>query len=122
MASAHETTRLISADKVEGTAVYNSAGDKLGNIKNVMIDKVSGEVAYATMASGGVLGVGSDFYALPWNALTYNTDLGGYELSVDKERLQGAPAASETDLVHNLEDQTYGAKVHDFFGTRPYWQ
>lgn len=122
MASAHETSRLISADKVEGTSVYNTTGDKVGSIRNVMIDKVSGEVAYATMASGGVLGIGSDYFAVPWNALTYNTDLGGYEISVDRERLQGAPAASEEDLVSQLEDQVYGAKVHDFYGTRPYWQ
>ena len=47
---------IIAADKVEGTAVYNMAGDKVGTIKNVMIDKLSGKVVYATMASGGVLG------------------------------------------------------------------
>jgi sporulation protein YlmC with PRC-barrel domain len=122
MASAHETTRLISADKVEGTAVYNTAGDKVGNIKNVMIDKTSGKVAYATMASGGVLGIGSDYYALPWNALTYNTDLDGYQVAIDSERLETAPAASEADLVQHLQDPNFGASVHDFYGTRPYWQ
>ncbi len=122
MASAHETSRLISADKVEGTAVYNISGDKVGNIKNVMIDKELGKVAYATMASGGIMGMGSDYFALPWNALTYNTDIGGYRLDVDKNKLEGAPAASEDNLVHDLEDQNFGSKVHDFYGTRPYWQ
>ncbi len=122
MASAHETSRLISAEKVEGTAVYNIAGDKVGNIKNVMIDKVSGQVAYATMASGGLLGMGADFFALPWNALKYNVDRGGYEVNIDNERLHDAPAANESELLDDLEDQTYGAKVHDYYGTRPYWQ
>ena len=122
MATAQETSHLISADKVEGTAVYNISGDKVGNIKNVMIDKVSGKVAYATMASGGILGIGSDFYALPWNALTYSTDIEGYKLDVDREKLEGAPADSEDNLVHSLEDESFGEKVHDYYGKRPYWQ
>lgn len=122
MATAHETSRLISADKVEGTAVYSTAGDKIGSIKNVMIDKLSGKVAYATMASGGMMGIGSDYYALPWNALTYNADLGGYAVAVDPERLQAAPAASESDLIGKLQDETFGTTVHEYYGTRPYWQ
>lgn len=122
MATTHETNQLISADKVEGTAVYNTAGEKVGSIKNVMIDKISGRVAYATMGSGGILGMGENYFALPWNALTYNTDLGGYQLDVDREKLQSAPAASEDELVTSLQDQDYGRKVHDFYGTTPYWQ
>lgn len=122
MATTQESNQLISADKVEGTSVYNTAGDKVGNIKNVMIDKISGRVAYATMGSGGMLGLGESYYALPWNALTYNTDLGGYQLDVDREKLQGAPVASEDELAANLQDQNYGRKVHDFYGTTPYWQ
>ena len=64
---------IIAADKVEGTAVYNMAGDKVGSIKNIMIDKLSGKVVYATLASGGVLGVGTKYYALPWNCLLYTS-------------------------------------------------
>ena len=74
------------------------------------------------MSSGGILGMGSDYFALPWNALTYNTNIGGYQLDIDSNKLEGAPAASEDNLVHDLEDQTFGVKVHDYYGTRPYWQ
>ena len=122
MASAHETSGLISADKVEGTAVYDTSGDNVGTIKNVMIDKISGQVAYATMASGGVLGIGSDYYALPWNALKYNTSLGGYEIQMGRDKLQGAPAASESEVISKLEDRSFGTKVYDYYGTKPYWQ
>ena len=122
MASAYETTRLIAADKVEGTSVYSLSGEKVGNIKNVMIDKSSGRVAYATMSAGGVLGIGSDYYALPWNALHYNTDVDGYQLDVDRHKLEGAPVASEDDLVHRLEDRDFGNKVHTYYGTDPFWQ
>jgi hypothetical protein len=60
---AKETSRLISADKVEGTAVYNPAGEKIGKIENVMIDKLTGKVAYAVMSFGGFLGIGDKHYS-----------------------------------------------------------
>ena len=122
MASAHETTRLISADKVHGTAVYNLTGEKIGSIKNIMIDKSSGRVAYATMSAGGVLGIGSDYYALPWNALRYNTEVDGYQIDVDRSKLEGAPVAKEDDLVTRLEDKEFSNKVNTYYGTDPFWQ
>ena len=51
-----ETGGLISASKVNGTNVYNTEGDSLGSIYDVMIDKLSGQVAYAVMSFGGILG------------------------------------------------------------------
>ena len=108
---------IIAADKVEGTAVYDVAGDKVGSIKNIMIDKLSGKVLYATLAAGGVLGLGTKYYALPWNVLTYNTDLGGYQLDVDREKLEAGPAASEEELTQKLEDKDWGRKVYDYYGS-----
>ena len=100
-----ENYDVIAADKVEGTAVYNMAGDKVGTIHNVMIDKLSGQVVYATLASGGVLGVGTKYHALPWNVLTYKTDLGGYQLDIDREKLEAGPAATEEELTRNFVDE-----------------
>ena len=76
--NARETTALIGSDKVEGTDVYNARGDHMGSIEHVMIDKRSGQVAYAVLSFGGFLGMGSDYYPVPWAALTYDTTLGGY--------------------------------------------
>ena len=86
-ASVRETARLISSDKVEGTAVRRSNGDKVGTIDRVMIDKHSGRVAYAVMSFGGFLGLGSDYYPLPWSLLTYSERLGGYEVNVTEDQL-----------------------------------
>ena len=77
-----ETSTLIGSDKVEGTPVYRLNGDSVGQIERVMIDKLTGKVAYAVMSFGGVLGMGEDYYPLPWSVLTYNTALGGYEVNV----------------------------------------
>jgi sporulation protein YlmC with PRC-barrel domain len=115
-----ETTRLISADKVEGTNVYNVRGDKLGSIENVMIDKMSGKVAYAVMSFGGFLGMGDKHHPLPWQVLKYDTDQGGYIVDLDKDMLEGAPAYGDDDRV-NWADETWGKKVHDYYGVPPYW-
>ena len=56
-----ETTSLIGSDKVDGTAVYGSDQQKIGSIQRVMIDKVSGQVAYAVLSFGGFLGMGEDY-------------------------------------------------------------
>lgn len=73
-----ETRRLIASNKVEGTAVYNRLGEQIGTVYNFMVDKVSDQVAYVVMSFGGLLGIGESYHPLPWKALTYNTDLGGY--------------------------------------------
>jgi hypothetical protein len=60
-----ETSDLISSHKVEGTAVYNRQGEKLGSIHSVMIDRASGKVAYAVMSFGGFLGMGDRYHRCP---------------------------------------------------------
>jgi hypothetical protein len=54
---------LIGSDKVQGTAVYRSNGEKVGNIARVMIGKQSGKVGYAVMSFGGFLGICSSTQA-----------------------------------------------------------
>ena len=68
-------SHVISSDKVEGSAVYNVNGDKLGSIDDLMIDKLSGQVRYAVLEFGGFLGMGTDRYPLPWSMLKYDTSL-----------------------------------------------
>ena len=87
-----ETGRLIASNKVEGTAVYNRAGERLGSVYNFMVDKVSGQVAYAVMSFGGFLGIGDSYHPLPWKSLTYDTSMGGYVVDLDRSRLEGAPS------------------------------
>ena len=88
-----ETTErnLIAASKVTGTSVYDIAGDKIGSVSDIMIDKLSGRPAYAVMSFGGLLGMGVKYYPLPWDALKYNERLGGYEIKFGKARIEGAP-------------------------------
>ncbi len=86
-----ESLDLIASNKVEGTNVYNPAGEKLGSIYNFMVDKFSGQVEYAVLQFGGFLGIGSDYYPVPWQLLDYDEDKGGFVVDVSKQTLESAP-------------------------------
>ena len=109
-----ETVDLIGSDKVEGTAVYDAHGEKIGSIERVMIDKRSGQVAYAVLSFGGFLGIGSDYYPIPWASLKYDTILGGYRLDITEEQLKGAP--KYTGDSWDWEDRARGRQVYDYYG------
>src|SRR5215203_1402054 len=83
---------LIESDRVDGTSVYDAAGNKIGSIKRLMIDKMSGKVAYSVLSFGGFLGMGEEEHAIPWNKLTYDPTLGGFRTDITEEQLKGAPS------------------------------
>lgn len=118
--SARETDNLIGSDKVEGTAVYRSNEDRIGTIERVMIDKSTGKVGYAVMSFGGILGIGDDYYPIPWSLLTYNEKLGGYEVDITEDQLKGAPKLRDHD-EWSYEGRAREAELLDYYGSYPYW-
>jgi sporulation protein YlmC with PRC-barrel domain len=108
--------RLIAASKVNGTAVYNKTGDRLGTVYDVMLDKVSGRTEYAVLSFGGFLGIGNKYHPLPWNQLTYDTGLGGYVLGLDRDRLERAPTYATDEL--GLWDETRTRDIDAYYGGR----
>ncbi len=78
---------IISSNKVEGASVYNAAGEKLGSIDDLMIDRASGQVKYAVLEFGGFLGMGKDRYPIPWSMLRYDGKQDGYFAPLDKAKL-----------------------------------
>jgi hypothetical protein len=115
---ADETEFLIASDKVEGTAVYNPNGDKLGSIRNFMVDKETGQVEYAVLEFGGFLGMGTDFYPVPWPALEYDEEQSGYVIDIDKEFLESAPkfAANQRPSFTS----SYSEQVNHAYGMDEY--
>lgn len=111
---------LIAGSRVAGTAVFNTAGERLGSIQDVMIDKASGRVAYAVLSFGGFLGIGDRHHPLPWGALTYDTGLRGYVVRLDREQLEGAPVLGE-DADAMWQDRAWAERVHAHWNIAPYW-
>ena len=112
---------LIESDRVEGTAVYDAAGRQIGSIRRLMIEKLSGQVAYAVLSFGGFLGIGADEHAIPWSKLDYDTGLGGYRTDITEERLRGAPSFSR-DPAHDWSDRERERELHDYWKSKYYWR
>lgn len=112
-----ERSAYIASDRVEGTAVYNPAGDRLGSISRLMIGKQTGQVECAVLSFGGFLGIGNDHYPLPWRMLNYDVEKGGYVVDLDKERLHDAP---HYDLGREPEfDEAYTRALYTYYGISP---
>jgi len=109
---------LMGAHTLLGNDVYNRDGDDLGDIKEFMIDMASGRVAYAVLSYGGLLGMGDKLFAVPWAALTLDTENKRFTLDLEKSALKDAPGFDK-DRWPAMSDRTWASGVHKFFGT-PY--
>lgn len=114
MSATRPTHDVISSKRVEGTTVYNDAGARIGSIDHLIIDKISGQVRYAVMEFGGLLGVGPDRYPIPWNLLHYDTTKDGYVVPLDEVRLEQAPRHGIDDAPNY--DDAYDSSVKAFYG------
>ena len=112
--SANVSHPLIESHHVEGTAVYDATGKKIGTIKRLVIEKVSGHVVYAVTSFGGFLGLGSETHTIPWEQLHYDPALHGYKTPITEERLHKAPEFSRRDdaLLSGHERQ----QLSDYYG------
>jgi hypothetical protein len=111
---------LIASDRVEGTAVYDPNGKHIGTVKRMMIEKVSGRVAYVVMSFGGFLGVGGDTYILPWDTLKYDTSMEGYRTAITEEQVRGAPTFYQK-ADYDWSDRERERELHDYYRAKYYW-
>ncbi len=91
------TTPTLSSDTLIGDPIKNRAGEQLGTVKEVMFDLENGRIAYLVMASGGFLGMGDSYFAVPWSMLTVDTDAHAVVVDVDKETIESAPGFDKDD-------------------------
>ena len=109
---------LMGADTLIGENVVNANEEDLGEIKEIMLDMQTGQVAYAVLAFGGFLGMGEKLFAVPWQALHLDTVNKRFVLGVEKDRLKSAPGFDK-DAWPDMADTTWAGDVHDFYGTDP---
>ena len=91
-----EDAQLVSATTLTGQPLLDNKGAKLGVIKDIFVNRVTGQVEFVIGATGGLLGVGEKFHPLPWSALAYNATPEGYVVSVGKEAIRAAPPMTAT--------------------------
>ena len=100
--TANKVSSLIGMD------VRNSHDERLGEIKDIVVDLPSGKVAYAVLSVGGFLGIGDKTIAVPSSAFTVAPDQNRLVLNADKAKIQNAPAFAR-DTWPDLNSQTWSA-------------
>ena len=117
-----QTTYLqtLSSSSIHGTDVKNMQGEDLGSVEDLMIDLQEGRIAYAVLSFGGFLGIGNKLFAVPWSALTVNTEDECLILDVNKDRLENAPGFDKDNWPQNPDMNWYG-EVYSYYEQTPYW-
>jgi sporulation protein YlmC with PRC-barrel domain len=116
--TAHPNHRCVSSNDVQGTDVYGADGSSVGEVDHLIIDKLSGRVAYAVISFGGFMGLGESHYPIPWNALNYDTSLGGFRTNITEQQLRDMPKFSDD----SWQDRDWETRTHQYYRARPYWE
>ena len=115
-----ETQKVISASKVEGTAVYGSNKEKVGTVDTIMLGKRDGKIHHAILSIGGFFGMGDKLHSVPWSKLDYDTDLEGYKLNVTEEQLKNAPTFDKNDRAM-AADLDFQNRSYSHYGEKTAW-
>jgi len=113
-------TSAIRAKRVIGTTVKDSAGEKIGQVEDVVLDKLSNNIMFGVVSFGGVLGMGEKYHPVPWSALNYDKDEGAYIVNMTKEELKSAPSDSIEELTRN-DGIAYRDRAYDYYKAPHYW-
>lgn len=107
--------RTMSATSLTGDKVVNGQDQDLGKIEDIMLDVVSGRVAYAVLSFGGFLGMGNKLFAIPWTAMRLDEEHKCFVLDVDKNTLETAPGFDK-DHWPDLSSDEYARSVQSHWG------
>lgn len=111
---------IMAAATLDGNKVMSSDGEHVGKISDIMLDVRSGRIAYAVLAEGGFLGMGANLHAIPWNALTLDTDQKCFYVDIAAQRLKDDPGFDK-DHWPTMADTKWGATTHSYYNRQPYW-
>lgn len=108
--------QLMGADTLIGNDVYSRDDKDLGDIKEIMLDTINGEICYAVLSYGGFLGMGEKLFAVPWQALKLDTENKRFLLNVDSSQLESAPGFDKNNWP-NMADENWANTIHNYYGT-----
>jgi sporulation protein YlmC with PRC-barrel domain len=111
---------MLSTSTLTGKSVVNYKGEDLGDVKDIVLDLESGNVAYAVISYGGFLGIGDKYFAVPWDALHLEND-DKIVLNVDKETMENSPGFDK-DHWPSSPNREFVSQVHEHYGYKPYWE
>ena len=111
---------VLGASTLTGNSVRSLDGEALGTIEEFMIDLGTGKIAYCVLSFGAAPGIGNKLFAIPFGAMTLDTESHTFTLDVDRERLARAPGFDRDDWP-DMTDDSWAKRVFGFYGVQPYW-
>jgi sporulation protein YlmC with PRC-barrel domain len=115
MSSSHH---LIAASRVKKTPVFDTSGERLGAIDDILIDKESGQSAYALMAFDGFFGLGERYYPLPWSMLHFDVERDGYVVPLNMQQIESGVSVDDEEVADEVR---WREALHAYYGAPPYW-
>jgi sporulation protein YlmC with PRC-barrel domain len=119
MPTASGHTTAIRARKVLGTSVKNVDGQRVGEIEDVVLDKLSDRIMFAIVGMGGFLGIGEKYHPLPWSLLHYDEDADAYVVPFTKDQLMAAPAHTIQELTRGDGVAAFRNRAVEYYGQFP---
>ena len=112
---------LMKGSTFIGADVENPQGQDLGDIKDIVIDRASGRIAYAVVSFGGFLGMGEKLFAVPWGAFSQpNANKDKFVLAIDKEKLNNAPGFDSNNWPQ-MASREWVTSLYSYYNVPPYW-
>jgi len=112
---------MLSSTSIEGTKVHNHQDEKLGVIKDLMIDVDSGRIVYAVLSvSEGFLNLDSKYFAIPWQAIQFDTKNEIARIDVNEEKLENSPGFDKDDWPSQAQ-RDFVDEVYSYYGYESYY-
>lgn len=115
-----ERPQIMLADSLVGREIGNREGEDLGRINGLILDPLSGKIAYAVVEFGGLLGLGGDLVPVPWGAVRDVASEERVIMEVASAQLENAPRFDPENWAE-AADRGWGLSVHRYFDIEPYW-
>ncbi|WP_438865128.1 PRC-barrel domain-containing protein [Neptunicella sp.] len=116
-ALAREKPAIIASKLLVGLEVCNHKKEKLGIIKELMIDPDSGKVVFAVMSFGGFWGMGERLTAVPWSALLLDGPQDMCILTMETNKFKSAPSF-DSDSWPDMTDNQWASKIYNYYDPR----
>lgn len=110
----HPQPEIVKGSKILGKSVQTMAGKDIGEIKDLAIDEIDGQIRYAVLSFGGILGLGEKYFAIPWEALQLSNDRTHFALPVSEKELEKAPGFDKHNWP-DFADPVYYATIYEFY-------
>jgi len=119
--SAQTQSTTVQVSKLVGTKVKSSQGEEIGVVKDVMIDRSTGCMAYTVLSTGegGARAAGGGkLVAVPWAVYSPTSDVSALTVTVDRERIYSAPVFDYA-RIDEYSRPDYITNVYSYYGVSP---